>query len=290
MASFSSRQSFNSGVRPPTRKLRNGRFSAALIICLVFLVSICRADDDLMRELMEEQRRLEEERLHESGHQYDDEYLEKQQDEMKRQQQTRQDEAKAAQDRLQEQQNERIREQREAEFEANLARMNEDQKKAALKQKKKDAKVVKKIIKAAQKGDYYSVLGLRNFELKVGPFRIYKYQLGPFTFFRPSSKDVKKAYRGRAMMTHPDKNRDGRAQEAFVAVEESASILMDDKVREEYDMQRKVRRVEQRAVVVGMFNMVTTTIRQQISRVVWIFKNLLGPFATPIFIISCLII
>ena len=55
----------------------------------------------------------------------------------------------AAQERILEEQRERIRQQREAEFEATLARMNDDQEKAAVKQnKKKDTKVVKKILNA----------------------------------------------------------------------------------------------------------------------------------------------
>jgi hypothetical protein len=254
-------------------------------------LTVTRADDDeLLQEFLEEERRLEEERMHEAGHEYDDDYVQKQQEEMMRQEQLRQQEATSAQDRQMEQELERIRQQREAEFEANLTKMNDDQQKAALKQKKKDAKVVKGILKAADKENHYAVLGLFNFELTIGPIKIYKYQIGPFTFFRPNAKDVKKAYRKSAMLTHPDKNRDGRATEAFVKVEESASILTDDTQRDDYDRLRKLERLARHAAIMKLVKLVVSTARAQLSRVIWIFKNLLGPFATPIFILGCLII
>lgn len=67
------------------------------------------------------------------------------------------------------------------------------------------------------------------------------------------------------------------------SMEESASriVLMDDNIQGQYDLQRKALRIEQRAMVVGMINVVTmASIRHEISRVVWVFKNLLqGAFA-----------
>lgn len=41
------------------------------------------------------------------------------------------------------------------------------------------------------------------------------------------------------MAVHPDKNRDGRANEAFIAVENSASILTDKQSSKEYDQQMR---------------------------------------------------
>lgn len=261
-----------------------------LVFSSVLTVAVADANDDLLQELLEEERRAEEERMKEAGHEYDDDYIQKQQDEMNRQEKMRQQEATSAKDQAQEQELERIRQQREAEFEANLARMNDDQKKAAVKQKKQDSKIVKGVLNAANKENHYAVLGLYNFEWTVGPLKIYKYQLGPYTFFRPNSKDVKAAYRKRAKLTHPDKNRDGRAAEAFVRVEEAATILGDEKKREEYDNLRQLDRIAQRAAIMKMINLVVNTVKTQVSRVIWIFKNLLGPFATPIFILGCLII
>lgn len=247
-------------------------------------------DDELMRELLEEQRRLEEERMQEDSHQYEDEYVAQQQQERLNQEKLRHDESAAAQERVLEQERQRIRQQREAEFEANLARMNEDQRKLAQKQKKKDAKVVKKILKAFAKQNYYAVLGLHSLDLTIGPIRFLSYQFGPFTFFRPDAKDIKKAYRGRAMITHPDKNRDGQAHEAFVAVEESAAILADERMRAEYDIFRKQMRLEQQARTMDVIKKVLLVVHQHVSRIVWIFRNLMGPFATPILILGCLLI
>jgi hypothetical protein len=254
------------------------------------LPCLVQADDDLLHELLEEERRIEQERLREAGHQYDDEYLYQQQQEMVYQEERRRQQAEAEEQRLLEQELERIRTQREAAFERELAKMNEEQQKEALKQKRRDARVVKRILRAARTGNYYRVLGLLNFESTLGPFSIFGYQLGPFTFFRIGPKDIKKAYRSRAMQTHPDKNRDGRAQEAFFAVEESASVLGDERLRVEYDFSLRYAWIQRRDRVVSIFMMLVNGVRQQISRAVWVFRNLLGPFATPMFIIGCLMI
>ena len=267
-------------------------FSIFLFLLLATLFSAANADDndDLLREMMEEQRRLEEENFHEDGHQYDDDYMHRQEQEQSHREQLQREESAAAQERVIAQERERIRQQREVEFEENLARMNEEQRKAAIRQKMRDAKVVNTILKSFTNHDYYGVLGLRNLDLTVGPIRLFSYQLGPYTFFRPDAKDIKKAYRGRAMITHPDKNRDGRAQEAFVAVEESAAVLADERMRAAYDTSRHSKRLEQRAKVMGVIQKTISLVQQQISRVVWIFRNLLGPFATPILILGCLIV
>ncbi|OEU08798.1 heat shock protein DnaJ, partial [Fragilariopsis cylindrus CCMP1102] len=50
-----------------------------------------------------------------------------------------------------------------------------------------------------------------------------------------SERDIRKQFRTRAMQIHPDKNNDGRAQEAFIAVENAASILSDKQQRNIYD-------------------------------------------------------
>eukprot|EP00579_Thalassiosira_antarctica_P005134 CAMPEP_0201885034 /NCGR_PEP_ID=MMETSP0902-20130614/17684_1 /ASSEMBLY_ACC=CAM_ASM_000551 /TAXON_ID=420261 /ORGANISM="Thalassiosira antarctica, Strain CCMP982" /LENGTH=320 /DNA_ID=CAMNT_0048414057 /DNA_START=114 /DNA_END=1072 /DNA_ORIENTATION=+ len=130
---------------------------------------------------------------------------------------------------------ERIRLKREAAFEAELKKMNEEQRKKAQKQKSKDAKVVKRVLKAHKSGRHYAVLGIRNLELQLGPYYIFNFSLGPFVFFRVKTKDIKKVYRNLARTVHPDKNKDGRAEEAFHALETSAAILTDEKQRSDYD-------------------------------------------------------
>eukprot|EP00568_Trieres_chinensis_P014085 CAMPEP_0183327014 /NCGR_PEP_ID=MMETSP0160_2-20130417/83541_1 /TAXON_ID=2839 ORGANISM="Odontella Sinensis, Strain Grunow 1884" /NCGR_SAMPLE_ID=MMETSP0160_2 /ASSEMBLY_ACC=CAM_ASM_000250 /LENGTH=221 /DNA_ID=CAMNT_0025495123 /DNA_START=21 /DNA_END=686 /DNA_ORIENTATION=+ len=130
---------------------------------------------------------------------------------------------KAAEDeRKEEERAEAIRAEREAKFEADLKKMDEAQRNAAKKQKARDAKVVRKILAASERGRHYAVLGLRGWDLKVGPWHL----------FQITSRDVKKAYRNAVRSVHPDKNRDGRANEAFRAVEDSAAILGDEKARE----------------------------------------------------------
>lgn len=237
-------------------------------------------DDDLLRELLEEERRVEEERMKESGYQYSEEHLRNGQAEMEKEEKIRRQQAAYEEERLLEQQNERIREQREADFEASLAKMNEDQQKAAKKQKKKDAQIVKKILKASNQGNHYSVLGLFSFALKIGPF----------SFVRPSSQAIKKAYRSRAKKTHPDKNRDGKAQEAFVAVEESAAVLMDDEARGQFDLANKKARMERQERILQKLSTIRVFVQKQLSWVIWLFQKVLGPFAFPIFILGCLLI
>eukprot|EP00546_Thalassionema_frauenfeldii_P013340 CAMPEP_0178907946 /NCGR_PEP_ID=MMETSP0786-20121207/7649_1 /TAXON_ID=186022 /ORGANISM="Thalassionema frauenfeldii, Strain CCMP 1798" /LENGTH=253 /DNA_ID=CAMNT_0020579793 /DNA_START=139 /DNA_END=896 /DNA_ORIENTATION=+ len=242
-----------------------------LFITLLILTKLQGSivDDELLRELLEEEKPNEAERMKESGYQFSEEYVRQGQEESEKEEKIRRQQAVLEEELLMEQQNERIRQQREADFQSSLERMNEDQQKAARKQKKKDAKIVKKILKASNQGNHYSVLGLLNFALKIGPF----------TFFRPSPKDIKKAYRHRAMKTHPDKNRDGKAQEAFVAVEESAAVLMDDQARELYDLEIKTARIEKQERILQKLSTIRIFVRDQLSWLIWLFHKVLGPFA-----------
>merc|ERR1719291_126852 len=113
--------------------------------------------------------------------------------------------------------------------------MDEEQRKKELALKKRDAKVVRRVLKAHKAGKHYAVLGIRDYTIQLGPFYFFKFSLGPFTLFRTKTKKIKRVYRNLARTIHPDKNRDGRAEEAFHALESSAAILTDDKKREVYD-------------------------------------------------------
>ena len=101
-------------------------------------------------------------------------------------------------------------------------------------------------------------------------------------------KDIRKAYRNRAMAVHPDKNKDGRAQEAFILVEESASILSDNFLRQQYDKQHQLARKEklqsQMALVSGVLNSVKGTV----GGILKAMRVVLGPFATPVIILGLL--
>eukprot|EP00536_Pseudo-nitzschia_multiseries_P008569 jgi/Psemu1/198418/e_gw1.219.30.1 len=174
--------------------------------------------------------------------------------------------------------------------------MNEEQRKAALKQKKVDGKKVKSILRANERNNLYQVLGIRNLSLKLPAREVNLGGLVKFTIpglallKEPTEKDIRRQFRKRAMEVHPDKNRDGRAQEAFVAVEEAATILSDPKLRKQYDSERKLQREDQlegyRKVVrkaVAHFWAIT-------RRTIQVFKTLLGPFFLPVVILAALII
>ena len=188
--------------------------------------------------------------------------------------------AAAEEERLVHARAEQIRLQREAEFEAELARMSEEQQKAAKKQKKKDARIVRQVLKADRKKKLYAVLGLRNYDI----------QIGPLTLFRADTGAIRRAYRTRARLVHPDRNRDGRAQEAFIAVENAASVLSDEEQRELYDEEVRLARQLQRNEMKRRANSVKNAIAKIFNKVVWVFRRIFGPFATPIFIMGCLMI
>lgn len=50
-----------------------------------------------------------------------------------------------------------------------------------------------------------------------------------------SKEDIKKAYKNLAKKYHPDINKDSNATEKFKEINEAASVLIDDKKREQYD-------------------------------------------------------
>jgi DNA polymerase III gamma/tau subunit len=185
---------------------------------------------------------------------------------------------------------EQIRLKREAAFEASLKKMNEDQRKKAQQQKKYDAKVVSRILKAASKQQHYAVLGIRNFELQLGPFYVLNFSIGPFVLFRISTKEVKRVYRNLARTVHPDKNKDGRAEEAFHAIEASAVILTDEKKRKEYDKRLISSRRRRNKEVVEKVMSITGRVWNGGVGAVTVGKKVLGPFSTPIFVVGALIL
>ena len=229
---------------------------------------------------------LEEEQEHYGG-EYDDAYGYHHYEDEDRIRQT--EEERRAQE-----QAERIARERDAQFEKELAKMNEDQRKKALKQKKKDSKIVRSVLKAAEKGQHYTVLGIRNWNLRIPP-REYSVagktiKIPGITLKHTSTKDIKKAFRNRSKVVHPDKNKDGHAQEAFIAVETSASILTDENARRQYDQELKVLRQQQQQMVIALVGDVLDSIKKALGNFVWLFKSVLGPFALPVAILLALII
>lgn len=185
---------------------------------------------------------------------------------------------------------ERIRLKREADFEAELKKMNDEQRKKAQRQKARDAKVVRRVLKAHNAGRHYAVLGIHNLELQLGPLYFFNFSFGPWTIFRVKTKEIKRVYRNLARTVHPDKNRDGRAEEAFHALETSAEILTDEKKRSDYDKRiiATRRRRNKRAMESALY--VTQLAWSRSLSTLRLVKRVLGPFSTPILVVTALII
>lgn len=195
-----------------------------------------------------------------------------------------QEEEKASQDA------EKIRLKREANFEAELKRMSEEQRKKAQIQKKKDAKVVKRILTAAKSDKHYAVLGIRNLEIQLGPFYIFNFSFGPLILFRVKTKQIKRVYRNLARTVHPDKNKDGRAEEAFHALETSAAILTDEKQRRDYDKRIISARRRRNKYAMESVMEVSQGAWRRSAKTLHVAKRVLGPFSTPILVVGALII
>lgn len=239
---------------------------------------------DYVNEILEE----DQDNHHENEYYHEDSYYERQ----KEQQEEALKRKQAEQERLLQEEADRIAAERERAFQAELDRMNEQQQKAALKQKKKDAHIVKSVLNASKKNDLYKILGIRNWNLKIPDRTIriagFSFKIPGITLKETTMKDIRKAYRTRAMAVHPDKNKDGRAQEAFIVVEESASILSDSKLREQYDEAHRLTTIERRHSQMAFVRGFLSSIQDTIKGLLTALKIVLGPFATPVIILGLL--
>jgi hypothetical protein len=189
----------------------------------------------------------------------------------------------------------RLAEKREREFQTELDRMDKEEKKKALKQKKIDGRRVQSVLKAAKHDNLYGILGIRNWKIFLPPREINIASLIKFTIpgiiiKETSERDIRKQFRKRAMQIHPDKNKDGRALEAFIVVENAAAILSDKQQRNIYDEENKLYRSNR---LQANQRLMTTTILSAwnaIRRVVKILKTFLGPFFVPVSIVLAMII
>lgn len=172
--------------------------------------------------------------------------------------------------------------------------MNEDQAKAARAQKQKDAAVVRRILRQFKNENHYAVLGLRNFELHLPAITIgspkFKVRIPGFTFFRISTKAIKKAYRQHSLKVHPDRNRDGRAREAFMALENSASILQDEQLRLQYDEFIRYSRQLRRRKFLDVARVGFERAFSVAERLLRVVHRVLGPFFVPALILGALIV
>jgi DnaJ domain len=189
---------------------------------------------------------------------------------------------------------EKIQREKDSAFERELASMNEVQQKLARKLKRLDSRVVHRVLEAAHLDNLYGVLGLRNWEIKVPARQIrigsFVFRIPGFSLFHVSTHAIRKAYRALSRSVHPDKNRDARAEAAFIAVENAASMLADDSTREVYDQvlweSRRQLRNRIAAVVKGGLGQVLKVV----CRAIAIFRAVLGPFAFPVFVLVSLLV
>jgi len=282
--------------------MRASRFVSAAVSLAAVVVAACFLNACLLAVPAEAQQEptgsefvdeiLQEEKEHYGERHYDDPYYDDADREAEYQRKVEE------QERLLAEEEERIArqraEQRERAFQQELSRMDEDQRKAAQKQKKRDSKIVKRVLRAAEKGDLYASLGLSYREIVIPSRSIgvgaLSISIPGFRVMHIPSKSIRKAYRKMSMLVHPDRNRDGRAEEAFIALENAAAILSDEARRAEYDDQlraarRKRRHDAMQVVVKAMDGVARTT-----GRTVAVFRKVLGPFAFPVLVIGSLLV
>lgn len=246
------------------------------------------ANDEILRQVLEE-----EERYYSNGD--DDDGFSRYQEPSREDEDLLRKQREEEERRMEEERMERIRREREQAFEKEVAKMNEEQKKLAKQQKRKDARICRRILGANERGDLYGVLGLREIPLlKLNPR---EFQIGPLSWnfpgwdgLRISSQDIRRAYRELAKKVHPDKNRDGNAVAAFHAVEEAASILSDDSARALYDQEREEYRRSRHDRRIQHVQTVWASVDIMARGVYQIVHQVIGPFFVPISILSALLV
>jgi hypothetical protein len=222
---------------------------------------------------------------------------------------------KRDEDRLKAQAEEERRQRQEAEeaFNQELDRLAPEQQKLMKQKRRKDGKIVQRVLSAWQRQDYYAVLGIRRFfpegitlirgrsrggaanddtvESTSPPFyKIWDIVLRrtwpTWTVLRVRTRAIQQAYRSRAVQVHPDKNRDPRTSQAFVAVQDAVSILSDPKLRKEYEEERRQHRQAVRQAWKDRYHrIVHTTLRP-----VWkVTHKIVGPMTVPIVVIGALV-
>ncbi|VEU45335.1 unnamed protein product [Pseudo-nitzschia multistriata] len=263
-------------------------------------------EDEYVRQVIEEDQQHYND-YHTGGDDDDEHAARQQQQQQQRQHQHDEEDAfRSQRQRMQEEREaaereaaDRMAAERERQFEAEVQRMNEEQRKLARKQKKIDGRVVKSVLRASGNKNLYAVLGIRHRfpglkipAREVDLFGALRFTIPGISLFSGelSEKQIRKQFRKRAMEVHPDKNRDGRAQEAFVAVEEAAAVLSDPRQREAYDAERARQQKEQLERYKGAVKTAMAYAWALTRRTVQVIQTLLGPFFVPVAIILALII
>ena len=174
---------------------------------------------------------------------------------------------------------EKVRLQRQRKYEASLAKMNEDEKKKSQKQKRADSGLVTRLLKASKREQHYKVLGLQ---------RMWRYIL--LGARGVEQKDIKKAYYRMAKLVHPDKNLDNRAEEAFILLENSASILLNEATRKKYDDNISKEAKIRREIQVEKLLKLTGIILSRSKGLSVIAFRIIKPISVPLIILGALLI
>ena len=211
---------------------------------------------------------------------------------------------------------ERLQRQRADEaFAREMAALSAEEQKVLRKKRRKDEKLVQGVLNASQRKDYYAVLGLRwffpegirlirgrgksetppskskskaksKFDINAIKDVLLKLQWPDWIVLRVSARDIQKAYRKRSIQVHPDKNRDPRTEQAFVAVQDAHAVLSDPRLRKEYEQERQQHRLAVRQAWRERYHkLVNTTLRPMLVLV----HKVLGPMTVPIVVLVALL-
>merc|ERR1711862_733245 len=169
----------------------------------------------------------------------------------------------------------------------------EDNKKTKYNNSKKNSKLINHIIKSYNNKNYYSVLKLQplwmNDMISKIPY--------PISNILPLSchdeKSIKKSYRKLSKKIHPDKNnsnKNNNSIEAFIALEESTKILLNNVTKKEYDNNLRMIRNEVYNTWLKRYTYILNIIKNIIINVRNVFKIIIGPFLTPFLIMFSVLI
>jgi len=165
-----------------------------------------------------------------------------------------------------------------------------NQRKKQRKQGRKDSRIVRKILTASSNGEHYKVLNLKNFEIKL-PFQIPGNKDPIYIrIFHPKESEIKKAYRKQARFVHPDKNSSPDANEAFDALDRATAILLDERLRVEYDLAVREFRDQRGQDRILFLKNTFSTVYGVSAKVSGMGKRILGPFLTPVLVLGALIV
>lgn len=254
--------------------------SNVIIVVFVNGVEPGHTDDELVRQVLDEQQDDAASNPYDNAHSTEEDFQRYQQELNRRKLEEEQQQKRLAQETAH-----RRALEREAEVERQVQKLSLEEQKKARQKKQKDATLVSNVLKAFKRGDYYSVLGLGK-KYWIRQWLPEWMRRGRYEWWEISLGDIKKAYRFMATRIHPDKNMDGRAEEAFVALDEAYDCLANPLQRQEYDglLSERVREQWQRQT--AQVQKIWTGLQVLVRQVKGVIRKVLGPFAMPLMILG----